>query len=290
MKGMTAFGRSKKNDGRYQVAIEISSVNRRHAEIVIKLPLGYQELEPLVRKELASRVGRGQVTVSAHIEPMNLEALVPPPNWQRIEAQATVAQEIGKRLGVTIRMEKVAIELWKESLTHEGVRECADVASLLLAAFNDAFSEFDSKKKEEGSSLTKDITARLLQLRTFTKKIAEQSKGQVEVIRGKIIALLQGVVSEALIMDERVMREVVLQADKADISEELTRIQHHLNHFEKSLEETQPLGKLLEFILQELLREFNTLGAKSALPEVSTLVVLAKTELEKVREQTQNVE
>lgn len=290
MKGMTAFGKSQKNDGKYQVMVEISSVNRRHAEIVVKMPSGYQELEPIVRKELASRIGRGQVTVSVHIEPMNSESIVSSPHWQWIEAQAKVAQEIAKRLGVSVRMEKVAVELWKESLRHEGKGECAGVASLLLETLHEAFHEFDAKKKEEGFSLAADMTGRLRELRAYSKKIAELSKGQVEVIREKLIALLQGVVSEAFTMDERVMREVVLQADKADTSEESTRIQHHLDHFEKSLQESQPIGKLLEFILQELLREFNTLGAKNALPEVSTLVVQAKTELEKMREQTQNVE
>lgn len=287
---MTAFGRAQKHDATYQIAVEISSVNRRHAEIIVKMPSGYIELEPLVRKELTKEIGRGQVTILVDIVPLNAETIISTTNWMWIEAQARAAQEIGKRLCVDIRKDKVALELWRQSLTQKEVKDCSQISSLLLSTLHEAFHEFDKRRNEEGKSIEVDFVARMKELRSYHEKIIELSQNQVELVREKIRTLLDGVVAEAFSSDERVMREVVLQADKADVSEELVRIRHHLDHLEKTLCEKKAVGKLFEFILQELLREFNTLGAKTLFPSVSTIVVLAKTELEKMREQIQNVE
>ena len=120
-------------------------------------------------------------------------------------------------------------------------------------------------------------------------EIAEKTVGTVEHIQQRLTEVLKKHVP-TMLSDDRVLREVVLYADKADVSEELARIDHHLDHIAKVIEQPAAAGKLLEFILQELLREFNTLGAKTTVSDVSTIVVLAKTELEKMREQVQNAE
>lgn len=287
---MTAFGAAKKQDDKFQISVEISSVNRRHAELVVKLPPGYQELEQIIRKELLEKIGRGQVTVSIDITMCDLAEIKSTINWPWINAQASIIHEIGEHLGATVKPDRIALELWKLSLLHSQEKDCTGVTSLLLQVLQEAYLAFDAQKKADGASLEKDFTARISILRAYAQKITALTSSQVEEIRKKITSLLKEVVSEPFTSDERVMREVVLQADKADVSEELVRIEHHLQHFDKVILEKKPCGKLLEFILQELLREFNTLGSKTVLSEVSTLVVLGKTELEKIREQVQNVE
>jgi uncharacterized protein (TIGR00255 family) len=290
VKGMTAFGKAKQQDDKFQISVEISSVNRRHTELSVKLPPGYQELESAIRKELLEKINRGQVTVSVDITPCDAAAMIPTINWPWIGAQATLAQEIGKRVGANISLEKIALELWRLSATQKQEKDCTAVLPLLLKALQQSLEAFDAQKIAEGISVEKDFVERVALLRSYAEKVAEQTKSQVENIRQRITTLLKDFVSKELTTDERVMREVVLQADKADISEELVRIRHHLDHFEDVIMQKKPVGKLLEFILQELLREFNTLGAKTSISQVSTCVVLAKTELEKLREQVQNVE
>lgn len=290
MKGMTAFGKAKQQNDALQITAEISSVNRRHAEIIVKVPPGYQELESFIRKELLEKIARGQVTVTIDISACDATSMAPTINWPWIETQVAVIEKIGTKLGAIVPTEKVVFELWKQVLLQKQTIDCTKVVPLLLQTLQTAYALFDAQKVTDGSSLEKDFRTRLAFLRTSAEKISLGTKTHVEDVKKKIVSLLKDVVSEPFTSDERVMREVVLQADKADISEELVRIQHHLDHFEKVLSEKTSVGKLLEFILQELLREFNTLGSKTTIPSVATLVVLAKTELEKMREQVQNVE
>jgi uncharacterized protein (TIGR00255 family) len=293
MKGMTAFAKAKKRTELYEVSVEISSVNRRHAEIVFKMPPGYQELESILRKHLSSLVARGQVSVSVAIQALSAEEYVSAINIPYIEAQFSCAREIAKLLHTEVQEKEIALELWKTFLTEQkrGEREIELVAPVALEAMRDAYQSFDERRKAEGVSLKKDFLSRLQTLQSSHREIAAASSSIAEDIRIKITTALQNFVSESLASDERVLREVVLLADKADVSEELTRIAHHLDHMEKVLhDDSAPVGKLLEFLLQELLREFNTLGAKTTKPSVSTATVLAKLELEKMREQVLNVE
>lgn len=288
---MTGYGRAKATNKRYEVAAEISSVNKRYIDFSIRLPHGYQQVEATLRKELSSKIFRGQVNVAITVHPLDPSLAIPPINWPKIEGELSLLRQISERVGCQFSAERAAFELWQQQMENEKGEEEIDpeTEGLITKALLNAFAFFDERRLSEGVFLRNDLQERAKTLQGLKVDIEQKVSGQVESIRQRLSALLEKHVP-SLASDDRVLREVVLYADKADVSEELARIGHHLDHVDKTLNAPAPAGKLLEFVLQELLREFNTLGAKAVQSEVSTAVVLAKTELEKMREMVQNVE
>jgi uncharacterized protein (TIGR00255 family) len=289
---MTGFGRAKVENGRHEVNVEISSVNKRHLDITFRLPREYQHLESALRRELSTRLFRGQVSVTVSVQPLEMAVLIPQINWAKIDGEIEALRQISEHFGCSVPVEKAALELWQKQIVEaEGKREesSPEVEALLIKGVQEAFSQYDSRRSAEGAFLAEDLRKRTALLREMKRQISQKMEGHVEQIRCHLTQMVEKIVP-GLPPDDRILREVVLYADKADISEELSRIDHHLDHVEKVLIEPGSSGKLLEFIFQELLREFNTLGAKTTVSDVSTTVVLAKTELEKMREQVQNVE
>ena len=288
-KGMTGFGRAVERDERYEVSVEISSVNKRHLDVTIRLPKGYQQAEPSIRQALAAHVHRGQVTVTASIRTLVPAVHVSEVDISQLKEQLTSLRAMAEVVGVTAPIEKALFELWRRRLEETEIEALPEVGALIVRATEKAVADLDVRRGDEGAALAKDIQKRLGILKDLKQKIAEKSVGHVDRIRQRLTELVAQYVP-SLASDDRVLREVVLYADKTDVSEELARIDHHIEQATKAFAAEGPVGKLLEFVLQELLREFNTLGAKTDDAEVSTAVVIAKTELEKMREQVQNVE
>jgi uncharacterized protein (TIGR00255 family) len=288
-KGMTGFGRAVESDGRYEVTVEISSVNKRHLDLTIRLPRGYQQAELAIRQSLAAHLHRGQVTLSVSIRTLAPSVQVPTVDISQLKEQLSSLRAMAEAVGAPVPLEKALFELWRRQLEETEVEALPEVGALIARATEKAVTDLDRRREDEGKALAKDIQKRLGVLRDLKQKIAEKSVGHVDRIRQRLTELVAKYVP-TLASDDRVLREVVLYADKADVSEELARIDHHVEQANKAFATDGPKGKLLEFVLQELLREFNTLGAKTDDAEVSTAVVIAKTELEKMREQVQNVE
>lgn len=288
-KGMTGFGRAVESDGRYEVTVEISSVNKRHLDVTIRLPKGYQQAELAIRQTLAAHLHRGQVTLSVSIRTLAPSVQVPAVDISQLKEQLSSLRAMAEAVGAPVPLEKALFELWRRQLEETEVEALPEVGALIAGATEKAVTDLDRRREDEGKALAKDIQKRLGVLRDLKQKIAEKSVGHVDRIRQRLTELVAKYVP-TLASDDRVLREVVLYADKADVSEELARIDHHVEQANKAFATDGPKGKLLEFVLQELLREFNTLGAKTDDAEVSTAVVIAKTELEKMREQVQNVE
>jgi uncharacterized protein (TIGR00255 family) len=288
-KGMTGFGRAVESDGRYEVTVEISSVNKRHLDVTIRLPKGYQQAELAIRQTLAAHLHRGQVTLSVSIRTLAPSVQVPAVDISQLKEQLSSLRAMAEAVGAPVPLEKALFELWRRQLEETEVEALPEVGALIARATEKAVTDLDRRREDEGKALAKDIQKRLGVLRDLKQKIAEKSVGHVDRIRQRLTELVAKYVP-TLASDDRVLREVVLYADKADVSEELARIDHHVEQANKAFATDGPKGKLLEFVLQELLREFNTLGAKTDDAEVSTAVVIAKTELEKMREQVQNVE
>ena len=288
VRGMTGFGRAVERDGRYEVTVEIVSVNKRHLDVSVRLPRGFARAEIAVRQALAC-LHRGQVTVTASVR-----ALVPEPHDASVDTaqgaiQLAPLRAMAEAVGVSPPLERAVFELWCRQLDETQVEVSPEIEKLIVRAVEKAVADLDKRRAEEGKALAEDIQGRLCLLEEIKGRVAERSVGHVDRIRQRLEAVMKQYVP-TLACDDRVLREVVLYADKADVSEELSRIDHHIQQAHKALVTEGSVGKLLEFVLQELLREFNTLGAKTDDGEVSTAVVIAKTEIEKMREQVQNVE
>ena len=290
MKGMTAYGRAKAQNDSHEISVEISSVNKRNLDVQVRLPKELQSEETLVRKEVGAHVVRGHITVQVSWNCLTFVKTAPPINWAWVDGQKEVVSQIAEKLEIQAPLDKLCLALWNDSRAYLDTKEelIARVGPVLVQALHKALGSFDEHREREGKVLKEDFSKRISFLYEAREKIGSLSEKASEHVRDRLKGLLAEHVP-GLAEDDRFYREVVLFADKADVSEELVRIDHHLHDLKKAIEE-KTSGKLIEFLLQELLREFGTLGAKTPHAEVSTAVVLAKTEISKMREQVANVE
>ncbi len=292
---MTGFGRAAGAlSSRYFVAVTAKSVNHRFLETGVRLPEYLWEAEPLIRAIAAETFSRGKVDISVRVQ-----RTAQPEYNVRINAQLagtvvpqlkTIAEELG--LGTTFSgsdLLRVPDLLQVEAIDAEVTDEEREAIAALVRA---AFAQMTAMRAREGESLHADITVRLARIRELQQRLSEHR----DEIRGELLASYQQRVREIAsaagieIDEDRIAQEVVLMVEKGDIAEELTRLAHHVDQAEKAIGRREPAGKKLDFLSQEMLREVNTMGSKSRSAVLRTVVVELKTEVERVREQVQNVE
>lgn len=292
---MTGFGRaSGALSNRFFVAVTAKSVNHRFLEVSLRLPEYLWELEPMLRAIAAELFSRGKVDLSVRVQRTQQ------PEYQvRINQQIAntlipqlrlIAEELG--LGSTFTgsdLMRVPDLLQVEAVDSEVLDEERDALAALVRS---AFAEMRAMREREGESLRTDITARIRQIRLFQQQLSAHR----DEVRAELLASYQQRVQEiaaqagAEVREERIAQEVVMMVERGDIAEELTRLSHHLDQIERAVEGKEPAGKKLDFLSQEMLREINTMGSKSRSAAIRTLVVELKTEVERIREQVQNVE
>ena len=293
MKSMTGYGCGECVSKGAKIFVELSSVNRRQVEVALSLPSEIEALEPELRKILLASVSRGRVSGRVILErpagKANRDIIIN-------EAQATVYKTALRKLADEI---KINDDISLESLLRlPGVLETVDKrissSSLLPAlkkAFKQALSQLQLMRYKEGEYLRKDLTKRLAGLKALSKKISKQAPKVIVMHRKRLIErLAKADIQEQDINDERFLREVVYFTDRSDITEELTRLDSHFMQMQGCLRENEPVGRKLDFLAQEMFREINTIGSKANDSEIAKEVVAIKTELEKIREQVQNVE
>jgi len=295
MKSMTGFGRGAAvNDEKGIVFnVEISSVNRKQLEIRPSLPREISSYEPLLRSLISEKISRGYISVSVNLE-MNPSAL-----QKTVRINDALAMVLTKKC----RNLKEKLELAGELqighiLSLPGVVEAGfsdyNVQSLhetFIKAMKIAIEANLKMRIEEGERLKTDMTERIEVLKNIVEKLAPLAEAIPEKQRDKLIQKLKDAGLPLDHDDDRIVREIVIFADKSDVSEEITRLGSHISQFHDFLAaDDKPVGRSLDFVTQEINREITTLGNKAADPAVSPLVVHFKTELEKIREQVQNIE
>ena len=287
---MTGFGRGEAAGW----VVECASVNRKHLEVVLSLPreLAGGELEGELRQRVQTRVARGRVQAQARMASPGHAASAARLDATMAAAYLEQARALGARLGVSGELALPDL-LRLPGVVQNGAEE-VDPAWSDLGALKDALemalTGMIAMRETEGAHLKADMTARLETVEGLLERIATLAPQVVEKQRG---ALRQRLAEAGLALpldDERLVKEIALFADRCDISEEITRARSHLQQFRQSLATGGPVGRALDFLSQEFFREFNTMGAKANHAELAHLVVEAKTELEKLREQVQNVE
>lgn len=288
---MTGFGRGAAGTELWQATVELSSVNRKQAEIVVQAPRELSELDARIRKQVLAVVARGRVQVS-----LNLEAKQTSNAAVRVDRALALAFENAfLELSQTIGREvfpEASDYLRQPGLLAIGA-EPVDPESAWAAiepALADALIQLVAMRAREGEDLKKDFLNRLVQLDLFTRKIELEAPNRPIRQRELMTKRLRDAGLEIDVSDERVVKELAIYADRCDITEEITRLDSHFAKFREYLDGTEPPGRALDFLCQELFREFNTIGSKANDASIAQTVVEAKTEIEKIREQVQNIE
>jgi uncharacterized protein (TIGR00255 family) len=293
MKSMTGYGRGECARDGFKITVELSSVNRKQGEISVVLPRDLEVLEAQIRDVINRSISRGRLTarVSLHSADGRSSARVRL-NEPLAKAYVRELHRLGKELKlagpVTLDMLARAPGVFE---TDEEIAEAEDFWPAVEKALQSALATLLKMRQREGAHLAKDLAARIATMRKATAGVQKRAPEVQARYREQLVQRVKAAGLEAPgLDDERLLKEVVYFTDRSDISEELTRLQSHYQQFNDCLNSTEPVGRTLDFLAQEMNREVNTIGSKANDSEISRAVVTLKTELEKFREQAQNVE
>ena len=289
MNSMTGFGRGEAVSDGVLWRAEISSVNRKQLEIVIHLPREIADLETALRNKLAAKLSRGRVQVSITADHGSASDAVLRVDETLAQQYAAQVQRLTAQLGLTSAASDIT--RWPGVFNLEqGARSTEKSQPFIEKAVDAAMTQLLAMRQTEGAHLKADISRRLDALAAMLQRAHDMSPKIVTRHRDALRQRLADAGTPLPLDDERLVKEIALFADRCDISEGVTRAESHIKQFHAYMNGAEPAGRALDFLSQELFREFNTLGSKANDAALAQTVVQAKTELEKIREQVQNIE
>jgi uncharacterized protein (TIGR00255 family) len=287
---MTGFGRAETENNDFKFVVDITTVNNRFLEYQMRLPKTLAPLENNVKNLLSTKFNRGKISVTVTWEQEPAEGAIVL-DETRADAYFKIYQLLRQRYGLegAVSMSDFASlpDLVRVEKQEDDLDKIWEVLQGAVAAAADAAR---AMRGAEGTNLVQDMIARVASIRAVTDEIEALSGQNVKAYQDRLRARIEELLGGAEVDDQRVAVEVAVLADKSDITEECVRLKSHLEQYEASLQESGPVGKRLNFILQELNRETNTIGDKSAYYEISRRVITVKEEIERLREQVQNIE
>lgn len=292
MKSMTGYGRGESSQEGFKITIELSSVNRKQIEIAVNLPRDIEVLEAQIRDEINRRVARGRVTVRVSVHAAEAAAGKSRINFTLAKAYAKELRTLAKSLRLS---DDVTLDMLSRApgvlQTDEQIPEAEALWPGASKALKTALDTLIKMREREGAWLGKDLKARIATMRAGVARVQKLAPQVAERYRAQLLARIKSAGLESPVLEEdRLLKEVFYFADRADISEELTRLQSHFQQFDDCVKSGEPVGRTLDFLSQEINREINTIGSKANDSLISREVVVLKAELEKFREQVQNVE
>jgi uncharacterized protein (TIGR00255 family) len=288
---MTAFGRGEAMADGYHFTVELRTLNHRFCDIRIKLPRKYVDFEEEIKRKLSSQFSRGRIEINVVAD----EAL---DKVQHLTVDSELAKTY-KRLLLDLQ-DKLGLEasLRLDTLLHfrdifvfaEDEKSRARAWKVLEKALDQSVKECIQMRKEEGSVIEIDFDERLNQLETLSSEVESRTPLVVLDVRDRLHKRIEELLGQGELDESRLAQEVAILAERSDITEELIRFTSHIQQFRALLKASGPRGRQLEFLLQEMHREINTIGSKANDVEIAQKVIQIKTELERLREQVQNVE
>jgi len=288
---MTGYGKGEASSPRGSFSIEIRSVNHRYGEVSVRMPRGFMSLENEVKRLVSSVIKRGKIDVIVQWEEATTSDSIP----QIDHAAARGYREAFSRLADELQLARqipLTLIIAQKGVMKEAVTSIdeSEFQPLLISAVQSAVTAIDAMRQREGDALEIDLMARRQQVAEWSGCIGGRVPQVVLEYRQKLKNRLD-LLLDGIEMDEtRLAQEIALMADRCDITEELVRLSSHFSQFDEAMRLSEPVGRKLDFLMQEMNREVNTIGSKSNDVEITTLVIQIKAEMEKMREQVQNVE
>tara|TARA_B100001123_G_scaffold425791_1_gene539120 strand:- start:177 stop:1046 length:870 start_codon:yes stop_codon:yes gene_type:complete len=289
---MTGFGRAECQENDYTYQAEIRSVNNRFIEINTRLPKAYSDLEQPLKKLIKSHCSRGSISLTISLSSSNdsVGEWEIKPNLPLAKQYLDALKQIQKSLSMTGEVELKSVIGLREIIKIEPVTMDPAKKDLILNITKEALASLQIMREEEGKNLQKDLAQRIDSIENHIADIESHHPQVIAEYQEKLKERIKNI-TDGLEMDEgRLAQEAALLADRSDITEEMTRLKSHINQFRSFFNTNEPIGRKLEFITQEINREINTTGSKSSDIIISKRVIDVKSELEKIREQVQNIE
>lgn len=287
---MTGYGRASGAIGGYSLTVQVSSVNRKTLDLVVRLPDDWEALENSIAEQVRRVASRGRITVVVELTGARGSTEIA---WDEAEVNAAIDKLAALAAAREVPFAPTPELLWSiansQRITPE-LPACEEATATVTEAVAEALRGFVAMRAQEGEALLVDFLSRLNGLRGQVEAIAVRAPQVAPHYREALLQRLRQAELELDVSDERVLREVALFADRCDVTEELTRLRSHLDQFAALLKSKGEIGRKAEFILQEIGREVNTIGSKANDLPIAKAVIEVKNELERVREQIANVE
>ena len=291
MKSMTGFGRAIYENSNRNYIIDLKTVNNKYSDINVKLPRRISFLEEKIRKAIANKITRGKVEANITFFDYSAKSKKIVLNKEIAKEYIKQLREIADENELSENINVVEIAKLPDILNSIDVENDEEIAEETLQCLNMALDNLIEMRAKEGENIKKDLVKRLEKVANLVNNIEKESTGLVEEYVLKLEKRVKEILNTNIIDENRVAQEAVIYADKMSIEEELTRLKSHIEQFNELVNNTQnPIGKKLDFIIQEMNRETNTIGSKSGSNGITNLVIDLKVELEDIREQIQNIE
>ena len=291
IKSMTGYGGAKGLSGKLEITVELKSVNSRYLDCTIKIPRSFIALEEPLKSIIGKCISRGKVDAFITIDSSKAGDVEIKINRPLAEAYISALRALHEDYDLSDGLTAIDLARFPDILQAEKAEAdieqlCTDVSDVLV----EALSGFETMRVNEGAALRRDILARLDEIERLTKKAAETSLRTVADYRAKLETKLLEVLQTTGIDEQRILMEAAIFADRVAIDEETVRLISHIDQLRDLLDSREPVGRKIDFLLQEFNREANTIGSKGNDAEMARITVELKSEIEKIREQAQNIE
>ncbi|MGF9710852.1 YicC family protein [Paenibacillus sp. JMULE4] len=292
MTSMTGFGQAARSLAGFRLQIDLKSVNHRYCEVVVRMPREWARYEDAVKRAVLARVKRGRVDAFVSVERDGKAPQAVEVDWALAMGYRQAAEQMREKLSLS---EELSL---RDLLSIPGMVSLKDKPELedevlereLFSCADEAAKELVTMREREGEVLLADLEQRIGVMESYRLEAVQLAPIIVKEYAGKLKSRIQELLQHMPLDENRLAMEVALFADRAAIDEELTRLNSHFGQFKKLLRSAEPVGRKLDFLVQEINREVNTIGSKANYAPLSSIVVEMKAELEKMREQIQNIE
>lgn len=290
IKSMTGFGRGKyENEGR-TYTVEIKSVNHKYTDINVRLPKFLNSMEDQIRKRIRNVISRGKIDVFVNFENYSNKGTSIKINKELAKDYLFQLKELAEETNIDFSVNIIDISKLPEVLKMEEDSDEDLIGNELMIAVDSALENFIKMREIEGEKLIEDIEKRIYVIQDKVNEIAKYSSTLVEEYIEKLKLRVNELLAPGTVDENRLMQEIVIFSDKSSIEEELTRLKSHISQFLDLIKQSSPIGKKIDFLIQEINREVNTIGSKANCLEITNRVIEIKTEVENIREQIQNIE
>lgn len=292
IRSMTSFGRSNSEEGKKRVfTVEMKSVNSRYLDVNIRMPKSIISLEEEIRKMISNSLNRGKVDVFINIKNYNESAGVPKVDINLAQGYLQCLKEIEEKLNIKNDISVMQIARFPEVITMiEEEDKIDEIWEELKPLISSSLDMMINMREVEGEKLKEDILIKINQIEELVSKVEEFADSIPKVFKQKLEERLKDLLGNVEVDENRIATEVCILADKATVDEEIIRLNSHINQVRETLKLNEPIGRKLDFIVQEMNRETNTIGSKSSDIKMTNIVIDIKNILEKIREQVQNIE
>ena len=291
IKSMTGYGRAREMLNKRDITVEVRSVNNRYLDCTVKMPRMYTFAEDAIKQHVQQAVSRGKVDVFITVDASAADVAKVTVNQELAAQYAAALGVLAGVCGVESRVTPEQLARFPDVLTvTKADEDLESVSADICAVLDQALEAYNSMRAVEGKKLAEDIGSRLTNIENYTSQVETRSPQTVAEYRAKLTARMEEVLQSTTIDPQRILTEAAIYADKVAVDEETVRLRSHVAQLRGMLESDEPMGRKMDFLIQEVNRESNTIGSKCSDVSIAQVVVGLKAEVEKMREQVQNVE